>query len=435
MKTGVIRNMRLDLLPCLVVALGLGAFSFFFMRDIEAFHASVDDWAMRDLASQTELAAHVIEELYATGDITGIQRFAREQRAKGFRVSLFGRTGKPIYDSHVAVLDDHRMRAEIAAARDKGYGAARRLSASTGENTLYAARAASGLLVRLAIPYDGLIEPVRRAHKNLLLAGVAGAGMLLFVYLFIRRLSRKSRDLARERDEKARQLAELEAREAFRRDFTANVTHEIKTPLTGILTACDMLRHDEMQPEARQTLLALVVREAQRLDALANAVLRLARIEHEAEAGHSVRTNFEARTLLESLEQRFLPRAEASGVALRLACPENARLSADFRHLEEALGILVDNALRHSGSDIIELGFADTGKERFFYVEDHGKGIAEADREHVFERFYRVEKDRNADSGGTGLGLACAKHLAQLCGGAIRLSPVEPTGCRFAFYV
>jgi signal transduction histidine kinase len=369
---------RSGFVPCITAAAALAAFAVVLVRAISAFHASVDEWAARDLSGQTELAAKVIGEHYGTGDIGRIRAFGEEHRAEGLRLTLFGRTGKPIYDSHVAVLDDHSNRPEIDAARRSGQGTALRRSASTGENTLYCARDVGGFIVRLAMRYDGLIEPVRRAHTGLLLAGFAGACGLLFIFLFTDRLAARARALARERDEKARRLAELERRAPFRRDFVANVTHEIKTPVTGILAAADMLSD-----------------------------------------------------ILESVRARLQPRADAAKMRIVVQAPAVMPFFCDAELLEHALSNLLDNAIKYSGSPDVILSARADGTRAILAVEDHGAGIPEEHRARIFERFYRVDKDRSRTCGGTGLGLAIVKHIARLHGGEATLSTPASGGCRF----
>ena len=422
---------RTGLVPFISAAAGLAAFAVVLVRAISAFHASVDEWAARDLAGQTELAANVVHEHYDTGDFGRIRKFGEERRSEGMRLTLFGRTGRPIYDSHVAVLGDHAERPEIDAARRTGLGTALRRSASTGENTLYCARDAGGVIVRLAMRYDGLIEPVRRAHTGLVLAAMAGACGLLFVFLFTDRLVARNRALARERDEKARRLAEMERREAFRRDFVANVTHEIKTPVTGILAAADMLSDAALPPTDRQTLLDLLQRESRRLDSLAHDVLDLARLEHEDAHDRQSFAPADLSAILKSVRARLQPRADAAGVSISVKSPSPLPFTCNAELLEQALSNLADNALKYSGSPDIVLSASADGARATLAVEDHGTGIPEEHRARIFERFYRVDKDRSRTCGGTGLGLSIVKHIARLHGGEATLSVPASGGCRF----
>ena len=438
---------RSSLIPSICAAAGLVAFAVVLTRAINSFHASVDDWAARDLAGQTELAARMLGEHYGIGDIERIRAFGEERRAEGMRLTLFGRTGKPIYDSHVAVLNNHSDRPEIEIARKTRRGTALRKSASTGENTLYCAYDAGGFIVRLAIPYDGLIEPVRRAHAGLLLAGFAGACGVMFVFLFTNRLAERNRALARERDEKTRRLAEMERRETFRRDFVANVTHEIKTPVTGIMAAADMLSDASTPASDRTTLLDLLKRESRRLDALAHDVLDLARLEHERPEDICQFAPTDLSDILESVRANLQPRADAAGIRLVVNSPSPLPFVCDAALIEQALSNLVENAIKYSHSPDIILSakpspphppkpsnhqtIKPSNLPATLSVEDHGAGIPEEHRARIFERFYRVDKDRSRAGGGTGLGLAIVKHIARLHGGEATLVCPPSGGCRF----
>ncbi len=422
---------RSGFIPFLTAAAALAAFAVVLIRAISAFHQSVDDWSARDLSTRTELAARAVADHYSTGDIGRIRSLGDEYRARGTRLTLFGRTGKPIYDSHVAGMDDHADRPEIIEARKSRKGTALRMSDSTHTNTLYCAREEGGIIVRLAVPYDGLIEPVRKAHTGLLLAGFAGACGLLVIFLFTDRLAARARALARERDENARRIAEMERREEFRRDFVANVTHEIKTPITGILAAADMLSDASLPESDKSKLLDLLKHESRRIDSLAHDVLDLARLENERSEDRATFSEVDLTEVLDSVRARLQPRADAANVKIRVDAKPPLPFTCDAALVEQAMSNLADNALKYSGSPEIVLSASMQGGHAVLAVEDHGTGIPEEHRARIFERFYRVDKDRSRTCGGTGLGLAIVKHIARLHGGEASLSAPENGGCRF----
>jgi len=107
----------------------------------------------------------------------------------------------------------------------------------------------------------------------------------------------------------------------------------------------------------------------------------------------------------------------------------------DARLIGEAIGNLVSNAIRHSGSPDVAVSVSRTARGFAITVEDHGIGIPPEHAERVFERFHRVDPARAAESGGAGLGLAIARRIARLHGGDVVLSPVVPSGCRFSLSV
>ena len=177
--------------------------------------------------------------------------------------------------------------------------------------------------------------------------------------------------------------------------------------------------------------MALVRREAQRLNTLVTNILSLARLEQAPEAVPHTFAEADLTALVEEVIDRF--RLRAGAVQLRLAegtCP-TCPCVCDAALVGQALVNLVENALRYSQAKEIWLGVACAGEWAELTVEDHGVGIPPADRARVFERFYRVDKARSRELGGTGLGLAIVKHIARVHGGEASLQEPPGGGCRF----
>ena len=229
-------------------------------------------------------------------------------------------------------------------------------------------------------------------------------------------------------------IRELARLEEFRRTFIADVSHEIKTPLTGILGAAEMLSDGGADAEAQKPLLAMISKESKRLNALVQQILDLARLEREGEVLELVETDI-ADLVRETVES-MRPRAESAGIALSFAAPEAPCVAkVDARLIGEAVGNLVENAIRHSGSPDIVVAVARAPRGFAVTVEDHGVGIPSAHAARVFERFHRVDPARAAESGGAGLGLAIVRRIARLHGGDVTLENVAPHGCRFSLVI
>ena len=259
--------------------------------------------------------------------------------------------------------------------------------------------------------------------------GAIVAAVLAAVFLALRRTRAKLARITGERDAKDRLLAEMRKLEKFRRDFVSNVTHEIRTPLTGILGAVDVLAEDEaLTPEDRSAMLTVLKEQSSRLDKLAQDILSLARIEHSEDGGR--KNDFAVCDLSDIMKNVFTlmrPKAAAQGVGLLLLRNDRVRIACDAARIEEAVLNLVENALRYSGSLTVELSLeADGGRSRIS-VMDRGVGIPKEHQARIFERFYRVDKARSREIGGTGLGLAIVKHIAQLHGGEVSVVS-EPGG-------
>ena len=422
-------------LPCALAAVGFVAFGIVLKLEMDTSRRLAEAWAERDLSARTELAAASIGDALATGDFNRLREFADMRRSNDLRLTVLSAPGGMVYDSEPTASGNHAGCPEVRDALESGTGRAIRVSHITGRKMLYCARkAGDDFIVRLALPYEVVIDPLRRNRLAMILSGLVGASGLLLVLLFSIRLVSRNRTLARERDAKAQLLAELQRVADFRRDFIANVSHEIKTPLTGILGVVDLLGGADADglPEAdRRNLLALLRREATRLDALARDILSLARLERGEETPQQNFTPTDLADVLATAADRVRPRAEAVGMRLIVEPAPSLVLPCDARLVEQALVNLAQNAVLHSGSPDLTLSLAPTATGAVFTVTDHGIGLHEADRARIFERFYRVDKARSRDAGGTGLGLAIVKHVAQLHGGDAAVQSEPGHGCIF----
>jgi len=422
-------------LPCVLAAAGLAAFGYVLRTETAAYRAAVETWAERDLAARTQLAADTLRESLATGDFVHLRAFADDRRSDGLRLTVLSRPGGMVFDSESSASGNHAACPEVKSALEHGVGSAIRVSHATGQRMLFCARmAGNDFVVRLALPYETVVEPLRRNRPALILSGLVGASGILLVLLFTLRLIARNRALARERDMKTRLLAEMQRVADFRRDFIANVSHELKTPLTGILGATEMLAGADaaaLSEADRRDLLAMLRRESARLDALARDILSLSRLEQDESAARATFAPADLADVLATAADRVRPRAEAAGIRLVAEPAESFIVSCDARLIEQALVNLADNAVRHSGSPDVTLALRREGGAAVFSVVDHGVGLRAEDRERVFERFFRVDKARSRDQGGTGLGLAIVKHVAQLHGGDATVESEPGKGSRF----
>ena len=426
-------SIRMGLLPCLVAGLGLAAVVYALVSETKAFRSAISEWAARDLAARTELAAEAISEPLLTGDFRRIREFGDECRKEGVRLTILSEPGGMIYDTFTKAAGDHGHCPEVLKARANGVGVAFRPSDTTGEKCLYCARKTGRGFVRLSIPQTTVFAPVEKTRRTLILAGLVGACGILLLFLFIDRLLARYRALARERDEQARKLEEMRRDEEFRRAFVSDVTHEIKTPLTGILTAADMLQ--ECGDEERAMLVGMIRKESERLNGLVRDVLSLAQLEHAPEeAPHAFRP-VELDDVVREVADRMRPKADSAGVELRVEADDPVECTCDARLVGQAVDNLVENALRYSGSKDVAISLARRNGNAVIAVEDHGTGIPAEHRGHVFERFYRVDKARSREMGGTGLGLAIVKHIAALHGGEATLDEPAGGGCRFTISI
>ncbi len=231
-----------------------------------------------------------------------------------------------------------------------------------------------------------------------------------------------------------RQSAEMA--EDFRREFTANVAHELKTPLTAILGATEMLGDGSALSEAeRKELLAIVHEQAGRLSSFVKDILALTQIERDQRAPRADFAPVPLNEVVETVVALARARAKKKGVEIRIVRNDWATVLGDAHLLEQALDNLVENALRYSLSSVVEVSLVTESAASgiLLTVADRGVGIPPEAIAHIFERFYRVDKARSRALGGTGLGLAIVKHIALLHGGDVSVAS-EP-GVRTVFSI
>jgi two-component system sensor histidine kinase SenX3 len=219
-----------------------------------------------------------------------------------------------------------------------------------------------------------------------------------------------------------------------RRDFVANVSHELKTPVGAMALLSEALLDAADDPEAVRRFAGRMQTEAARLSHLVQDVIDLSRLQgHDPlRAPEQVKLH---EVVTEAVDRSRLA-AEAKSIHIGMAAPENVVVRGDAQQLVMALGNLVENAVRHSPNDTrVSVGVRRVvgGSPELVEVTvtDEGPGIPEADLERIFERFYRVDAARSRNTGGTGLGLAIVKHVALGHGGEVTVWSAEGTGSTF----
>jgi two-component system sensor histidine kinase SenX3 len=219
--------------------------------------------------------------------------------------------------------------------------------------------------------------------------------------------------------------------EAVRRDFVANISHELKTPVGALaLLAETLLAEDD--PAVARRLAERMLSEAFRVGRTIDDLLELSRIEAEEAP---TREPVPVHLVLAEAVERMRPAAEQQGIEIRVAEPRHdLTILGDRRQLVSALYNLLDNAVKYSdaGSAVeLHTSIAVDGDRVAIEVEDHGIGIPSRDLERIFERFYRVDRARSRETGGTGLGLAIVRHAASNHQGEVRVTSREGEGSKF----
>lgn len=215
-------------------------------------------------------------------------------------------------------------------------------------------------------------------------------------------------------------VTESEAAEQMRREFSANVSHELKTPLTSIMGCSEIMKEGIAKPEDMPKFLNRINSEAKRLLALIDDIIRLSSLD---ENSTSIRmSEVEISSICEDVLRELKHKADEQDITLETDLKQ-ARINGNARLLHEMIYNLADNSIRYNkpgGVVRIVSGETESGKH-FVSVCDNGIGIAKEEQDRVFERFYRVDKSHSKETGGTGLGLSIVKHTALIHGGKITL--------------
>ena len=224
-------------------------------------------------------------------------------------------------------------------------------------------------------------------------------------------------------------VTRLRRLETVRRDFVANLTHELRTPVTAIRGYAETLESTGVDAATRAEFLRTIHRNALRIGRLVDDLLVLQELDarpHARLAAEPVALDMVVQNAVRTAQ----PDAERSQVALRSEVDPSLRVLGDPDRLEQVVQNLVDNGIKYGGSEV-RIRAERTGAEVSLVVEDDGPGIAEDHLARLFERFYRVDAGRAREQGGSGLGLAIVKHLSESMGGSVAVDSRVGGGSRF----
>lgn len=380
---------------------------------------------------QEEEAQDVGEELV---------RISEEMRQDSVRMTVVASNGAVLFDSvaEAGQMENHGERPEIKEALQKGEGSAIRKSDTMEQSTYYyAMKLTSGLIFRVSRDADSIVSVVDHAVPYIL---AVVAILLLVCWVVSHYLSegimRPIKLIAQDTEhiDKIEVYEEMkpyiEAIKAhhddvienarIRQEFTTNVSHELKTPLTAISGYSELIENGMVVEEAETRRFAGEIhKSANRLLTLINDVIRLSEL--DSSEAEEVFEPVNLRECAENCVSMLQINAEKHHVNLSFE-GENVIVMADRQQVEEVLYNLCDNAIRYNregGSVTVKV--KDRLDKAVLHVKDTGIGIPKEHQERIFERFYRVDKSRSKSTGGTGLGLAIVKHILIKLNANIRL--------------
>lgn len=373
--------------------------------------------------------AHVIELLNIDDLAVEIEKDPYNPIDDDLRITLIGTDGEVLYESllNKDEMDNHNERPEIIEAREKGEGEAVRYSATSGTHTFYyAERLQNGNVLRIG--RDSV--SVNRIMVNTLVIVLVIALCILFVCMGISHYLTKK--LVEPIEKLATNIMLVDENNVYeeirpfvntikeqhiniinnaqlRQEFTANVSHELKTPLTAISGYAELIGNGMTGKEDTIRFSNEIHSNANRLLSLINDIIKLSELD---EADHQMEMEkIDLYKLAENCVQMMQVTAEKQGIKLTLQ-GESTMIMANKGLMDEVFYNLCSNAIRYNkpgGSVTVTVGTKD--ERPFLSVADTGIGIPKECQERVFERFYRVDKSRSKSTGGTGLGLAIVKHI------------------------
>ncbi|MEO2530755.1 ATP-binding protein [Collinsella aerofaciens] len=415
------------------------------------------DATSANLSQETELIAAALNEQQEP------IAFLRSLDREDLRITLINKDGSVAYDNEASpsMLPNHGDRPEVVKAFESGSGSAERASSTLDEIMLYrAVRLNNGQVVRLAQAQPGIAAILMSLVAPMLLIAAAGAVLSFFLArresrAIIEPLQEVDLDHPRrsyehayaemvpmleriesQRQELKRQMAVLADNDRMRREFTANITHELKTPLTAISGYAELIANGMVEGEDDlRNFGGRIYREAGRLAALVNDILTLSNLDEaeRASEGEAVPIGstepIELSRAILTVEQRLEQVARQSDVTIGHET-KPVVIEGVPRLIDELIYNLASNAIRYNrpdGTVTLCCGTNDEGHP-YLSVADTGIGIAPEEQGKVFERFYRVDKSRSKARGGTGLGLAIVKHAALYHHASIDLSSEPGVG-------
>lgn len=390
-------------------------------------------------------------ELVSAGvELVGEKYFSSFKLEK-IRVTWISEDGTVLFDNEKSAteMENHMERPEIREAKEFGYGESSRYSSTLLEKQTYCAKKISNnSVIRISDSQSNVLTLLMSLSRPICLVILV---IIILAFLAARNLSRKIVEpintidlnhpseseiyeeltplltrLTLQQNQLKNDRAELEKTEQIRQEFTANVSHEMKTPLHVISGYAELMKNGLVAEQDIQPFAEKIFDESNRLATLVGDVIDLSRLDSCVPELESERTDLYriAENVIESLEDF----AEEKNVQIRLK-GSIAEMNGIPNLLHSIIFNLCDNAIRYNREGgIVDVTVEDKDNNVILTVSDTGIGISEEHLERIFERFYRVDKSHSREVGGTGLGLSIVKHAVALHNGKITVDSIPDQG-------
>ena len=213
--------------------------------------------------------------------------------------------------------------------------------------------------------------------------------------------------------------------ESVRSDFVANVSHELKTPITSILGYVEIIMGKDINPEQKEKFLSKVLNQTNRMNAIIDDLLKLSKIESQEDDNTIESFDNSLLAIIDGAREDLTQKATANRNNIVIDCPEKLMLNCDPHLIREAVGNLTENAIKYGELEKDILIKVEKAEKIAIHVINYGDPIPEKYYKKIFQRFYRIDKSRDRNLGGTGLGLAIVKHIAFAHGGDVAVSRIK----------
>ena len=369
------------------------------------------------------------------------------------RITVTDSNGNVIYESNAEAdeMENHGKRPEMIKAKEKGYGEVIRFSETLSKQTFYCAmRLENGNILRVARTTDSVFMTL---FSSFTLLGLITLGILVLEVILVQKQTKdlikpineldlenplknvkyeELRPLLGRVDQQNRQIVhqmeELKEAEAMRREFSANVSHELKTPLMSISGYAELMMNGMVEQDKVPEFSGRIYHEASRLSSLVSDIIQVSRLDEK-----NSDMPFEAVDIYELAEDIVMHlnlAAEKKEIDLSLE-GERVVVRGVRQVLYEMFYNIADNAIRYTDSGgKIRIFAGQKEMHPCYSVEDNGIGIPKNEQKRIFERFYRVDKSHSRQTGGTGLGLSIVKHGAVLHKAKINLESEPGKGTK-----
>ena len=417
------------------------------------FISNLYNYFEQQIFNELENEATFIEDFILNHQYDEIRNFDTKNR-----ITLIHKNGEVFFDNKVDIqeMENHFTREEILGALQNKQAKVARFSSTMTEKTLYYAKLLSNQdILRISCNQHSVAVLVLGMSQSLLIMFVIAIIICAVIAKFVsKKIVEPLNKINLENPEDTNVYQELKPfthriseenfekaqREELRQQFSANVSHELKTPLTSISGFAEILKNGGTDEQTTKDFANTIYEETQRMISLVNDIIKLSKLDEKSISQEKEEINLTE--LSKEVITPLLPVAEKKNVKIDLEAENQVFINGVRSVIFEMIYNLVENAIKYNKNDgkvIVKISKTSenpSSKKQnvVLSVSDTGIGIPKNEQERIFERFYRIDKSRSKESGGTGLGLSIVKHGAKYHNAKVTLSSQEGKGSTFTIY-